>query len=140
MYLQNLRQPVEMRKQELEPGKRELLYEALQFLGWVGRDSSPALADIAVDVVVVVGIVAGRMEIMVQGDDVALGVAVVVADVAVERTPAVAANIAAAECSAAEQIAAAAVAAEPIDMATIVDVADSVVPIGLVARSYADMD
>lgn len=138
MYLQNLRQPVEMRKQELEPGKRELLYEALQFLGWVGRDSSPALADIAV--VVVVGIVAGRMEIMVQGDDVALGVAVVVADVAVERTPAVAANIAAAECSAAEQIAAAAVAAEPIDMATIVDVADSVVPIGLVARSYADMD
>lgn len=138
MYLQNLRQPVEMRKQELEPGKRELLYEALQFLGWVGRDSSPALADIAV--VVVVGIVAGRMEIMVQGDDVALGVAVVVADVAVERTPAVAANIAAAECSAAEQIVAAAVAAEPIDMATIVDVADSVVPIGLVARSYADMD
>lgn len=137
MYLQNLRQPVEMRKQELEPGKRELLYEALQFLGWVGRDSSPALADIAVDVVVVVGIVAGRMEIMVQGDDVALGVAVVVA---VERTPAVAANIAAAECSAAEQIVAAAVAAEPIDMATIVDVADSVVPIGLVARSYADMD
>lgn len=62
LYLQNLRQLAEMRKQELDLGKRVLLCGALpiRIRDLVGHDSAPEPVDIVVDVVDRTA--AGRME------------------------------------------------------------------------------